>query len=226
MQAPQTHGFGRGSQDSNLESPVLETGALASWATAPGLRIVAAGAGRRQGQDRPCRQGPEMRTTVEPGRLAARIPRHGRRAWPGRARRCHQPRRQERLCGLLQLCRGGDLQPQARRDTGAAAGDRGLHLPERRSSGVGIGLLASSPTPKLAKRSRCKRFIGFGRALNFKGRAAGDNKIAFNGKVSGRALRPGFYRASITAKDAAGNSSAPRAPDSPFFSRTISSSSL
>ena len=25
----------RGSQDSNLESPVLETGALASWATAP-----------------------------------------------------------------------------------------------------------------------------------------------------------------------------------------------
>ena len=25
----------RGSQDSNLESPVLETGALANWATAP-----------------------------------------------------------------------------------------------------------------------------------------------------------------------------------------------
>lgn len=30
----------RGSQDSNLESPVLETGALASWATAPRGRIV------------------------------------------------------------------------------------------------------------------------------------------------------------------------------------------
>ena len=30
----------RGSQDSNLESPVLETGALASWATAPEIWIV------------------------------------------------------------------------------------------------------------------------------------------------------------------------------------------
>ena len=35
----------RGSQDSNLESPVLETGALASWATAPeGAGIVTSGA--------------------------------------------------------------------------------------------------------------------------------------------------------------------------------------
>jgi hypothetical protein len=32
----------RGSQDSNLESPVLETGALASWATAPEGLIVSA----------------------------------------------------------------------------------------------------------------------------------------------------------------------------------------
>lgn len=36
----------RGSQDSNLESPVLETGALASWATAPeGVIVTSDGPG-------------------------------------------------------------------------------------------------------------------------------------------------------------------------------------
>jgi hypothetical protein len=36
----------RGSQDSNLESPVLETGALASWATAPWEAMLAGPRGK------------------------------------------------------------------------------------------------------------------------------------------------------------------------------------
>jgi hypothetical protein len=36
----------RGSQDSNLESPVLETGALANWATAPEGFWIVTGSGR------------------------------------------------------------------------------------------------------------------------------------------------------------------------------------
>jgi hypothetical protein len=47
----------RGSQDSNLESPVLETGALASWATAPEepdrIRVLVAIRGEGQGNRHP-----------------------------------------------------------------------------------------------------------------------------------------------------------------------------
>jgi len=41
--------------------------------------------------------------------------------------------------------------------------------------------------------------------------AAGANTIRFTGRVGRRALRPGRYRAVLTATDAAGNRSAPRA---------------
>jgi hypothetical protein len=40
--------------------------------------------------------------------------------------------------------------------------------------------------------------------------ASGANRIRFTGRVGGRVLRPGRYRAVLTATDAAGNRSAPR----------------
>jgi hypothetical protein len=42
LRRKEVKGRERGSQDSNLESPVLETGALANLATAPSVRIVTA----------------------------------------------------------------------------------------------------------------------------------------------------------------------------------------
>jgi len=81
---------------------------------------------------------------------------------------------------------------------------------DRVRPGRKAGKRCKKPTPKLARRPRCKRFIGVGKTLSFQNRPAGDNKIAFNGKLSGRALKRGLYRASLTAKDPAGNSSAPQ----------------
>jgi DNA-binding beta-propeller fold protein YncE len=59
-------------------------------------------------------------------------------------------------------------------------------------------------------RKASKRFVQAGRPLRFQARPAGANKIAFKGKLSGRALKPGSYRATIRATDAAGNRSAPK----------------
>jgi DNA-binding beta-propeller fold protein YncE len=81
---------------------------------------------------------------------------------------------------------------------------------DRIRPGRKVGKRCRRPTPKLAKHPRCRRFIKVGKTLSFQNRSAGRNRIAFNGKVSGRALKPDLYRASITAKDTAGNSSAPR----------------
>ncbi len=80
---------------------------------------------------------------------------------------------------------------------------------ERARPGRKVGKRCKKPTPKLAERPRCKRFTGAGER-GFQGRSAGVNKIAFNGKVSGRALKPGSYRATIRATDAVGNRSAPK----------------
>jgi phage protein D len=42
---------------------------------------------------------------------------------------------------------------------------------------------------------------------------AGRNRVGFTGRVRGRALRPGRYRATVQAIDAAGNRSTPRSVD-------------
>jgi hypothetical protein len=80
---------------------------------------------------------------------------------------------------------------------------------DRARPGRKVGKRCKKPTPKLAKRPRCKRFTRIG-SLSFENRSAGANKIAFNGEVSGRKLTPGSYRASLTATDASGNSSTPK----------------
>jgi hypothetical protein len=58
------------------------------------------------------------------------------------------------------------------------------------------------------RRPKCTRFVG---ARRFAVSAvAGDNAKKFSGKIGRRALKPGRYRATLTATDAAGNVSAPR----------------
>jgi 6-phosphogluconolactonase (cycloisomerase 2 family) len=58
------------------------------------------------------------------------------------------------------------------------------------------------------RKQRCIRFKAAG-ALSQRGKT-GRNRKRFNGRLSGRGLRPGFYRATLRAVDAAGNRSRAR----------------
>lgn len=63
-------------------------------------------------------------------------------------------------------------------------------------------------TPKLRKAKRCLRYVKIKNAVLIrKGLAAGLRKIKFSGRIGRRALKPGRYRAAITATDARGNRS-------------------
>jgi hypothetical protein len=64
------------------------------------------------------------------------------------------------------------------------------------------------PTPRLSGAKRCIRYRTIG-ALSRNG-DSGANRIKFSGRLGKRPLRPGRYRAVITATDAAGNHSARR----------------
>jgi hypothetical protein len=81
---------------------------------------------------------------------------------------------------------------------------------ERKTPGLRSGKRCLKPTARLRRRKarRCTRYAAAG-ALT---RAAetGANRTPFSGRIGRRALRPGRYRATITATDAAGNVSAPR----------------
>jgi hypothetical protein len=64
--------------------------------------------------------------------------------------------------------------------------------------------------PKRSNRGKpkCKRFLANGRfALSAR---AGENVKKFSGRIGRRALKPGRYRATLTATDPAGNESAPK----------------
>ncbi len=54
---------------------------------------------------------------------------------------------------------------------------------------------------------RCTREVA---KLSRAGTRARRNRIAFSGRVGRKTLRPGRYRATVTATDRAGNVSAPR----------------
>jgi hypothetical protein len=73
-------------------------------------------------------------------------------------------------------------------------------LPGRRSGGRCV-----APSPRLHHAKRCTRYSTVG-ALRRSG-AKGANAIRFSGKLGKRALRPGRYRARISATDTAGNRS-------------------
>ena len=72
--------------------------------------------------------------------------------------------------------------------------------PGRRSGGRCV-----APSPRLRNARRCTRYSTVG-ALRRSG-AKGVNAIRFSGRIGKRALRPGRYRALISATDVAGNRS-------------------
>jgi Ca2+-binding RTX toxin-like protein len=64
------------------------------------------------------------------------------------------------------------------------------------------------PTRRLRPARRCTRFVAVrGGALTRRNLAAGRGRIGFSGRIGRRALRPGRYRATLTATDLAGNRS-------------------
>ena len=76
-------------------------------------------------------------------------------------------------------------------------------LPGRRAGGRCL-----RPRPRLRRAKRCTRYRTAG-TLKRSG-TKGANAIRFTGRIGGRTLRPGRYRALITATDTAGNGSTPR----------------
>jgi PKD repeat protein len=82
-------------------------------------------------------------------------------------------------------------------------------LIERARLGRKVGKWCKPPTGRLRKRRPCTR-LGRAGAIARRERPAGENTIRFSGRLGGRALAAGRYRATITAADAAENRSAPR----------------
>ena len=81
-------------------------------------------------------------------------------------------------------------------------------LPGRRARGS-----CRRPTRALRRHPRCTRRVAAGR-LARSGKLAGNASVRFSGRLAGRALRPGRYRAVLVARDGAGNRS--RAVDTRF----------
>jgi DNA-binding beta-propeller fold protein YncE len=81
-------------------------------------------------------------------------------------------------------------------------------LIEHARTGRRIGNRCQAPTRRLRDRPRCTRYQHAG-TLTRSGLAAGANTFPFSGRIGGRPLAPGTYRATITATDRAGNHSTP-----------------
>jgi hypothetical protein len=79
---------------------------------------------------------------------------------------------------------------------------------QRRLAGRRQGARCVRPSPALVRAKRCARYRSVG-TLKRSG-ASGANRIRFTGRIGSRALRPGRYRALITAADTAGNRSTSR----------------
>lgn len=79
---------------------------------------------------------------------------------------------------------------------------------ERRLAGRRAGKRCVAPSPALRSGKRCKRFVGQGTLVR-RNLAAGTQRIAFSGRIGGKALKPGSYRLTAVAI-ADGNRSKPR----------------
>lgn len=77
----------------------------------------------------------------------------------------------------------------------------------REVPGRRLGKRCVAPGKAKPGARRCPRFVRDGE-LGLKG-AAGGNRVAFSGRLGGRALVPGSYRATLLARDGAGNTSTP-----------------
>jgi streptogramin lyase len=74
-------------------------------------------------------------------------------------------------------------------------------------SGRRVGRTCRAPTRSNRRRPRCTRYVRVGK-LKRRG-LQGANTVKFTGRIGRKALKPGSYRATATAKDAAGNVSRP-----------------
>jgi CSLREA domain-containing protein len=79
---------------------------------------------------------------------------------------------------------------------------------QRARAGRRVGKACKKPTRANRKRTKCTRYSLAGRFGQ--GAVAGPNVRRFLGKLGGKPLAPGAYRASLVATDAAGNKSAPK----------------
>jgi hypothetical protein len=79
---------------------------------------------------------------------------------------------------------------------------------ERSTTGRRVGSKCRKQTRSNRKRRRCTLFVRAGRFA--KQSTAGANRHPFSGRIGRKSLKPGKYRATLTATDAAGNRSTPR----------------
>jgi hypothetical protein len=79
---------------------------------------------------------------------------------------------------------------------------------QRARAGRRVGRSCRKRARSNRKRRRCTRFVRAGRFA--KQSTAGANRHPFSGRIGRRSLRPGKYRATLVATDAAGNRSASR----------------
>jgi streptogramin lyase len=77
----------------------------------------------------------------------------------------------------------------------------------RRTAGRKVGKRCRPLSRANRTKRRCTHYVTAGTLVRHG--LQGLNKIAFTGRIGRRALRPGTYRLMVTAKDAAGNGSAP-----------------
>ncbi len=80
---------------------------------------------------------------------------------------------------------------------------------QRRVPGRRVGGRCLRSTPALRSRERCRRFVARGRLIR-RDLAAGTQRIAFSGRVGGKALKPGRYRLTALAVADGGDRSKPR----------------
>lgn len=78
---------------------------------------------------------------------------------------------------------------------------------ERSAPGRRVGRGCRRATPRLRRRKACTRWVATG-TLTRNGIDGGRRSIAFSGRIGRKALAPGSYRATVTAGNAAGRSSA------------------
>jgi hypothetical protein len=79
---------------------------------------------------------------------------------------------------------------------------------ERARPGRRVGSVCRRATRKLRKKRRCTRFVASGTLT--RRAASGTNSTRFSGRLGSKALRPGRYRASVSATDRARNRSRAR----------------
>jgi hypothetical protein len=75
---------------------------------------------------------------------------------------------------------------------------------QRKLPGRRVGRVCKAPSRLLGTRPKCTRLVT--KATLRRTARAGLNKIAFSGRIRGRRLPPGRYRAAFTAANTAGTS--------------------